>query len=169
MDTIYTRIGSSALVAVNPHEYVSSNANSILQKHAIDHLDTAENKPFLPPHIFSACQQRLLLHAPHRSQDQSLTIRCALFLLSLSRDNQGPTLDEAVEIGVDVDRCIRGTQWFNDLLLCSQDQRCKCHCDHLPRRISASHGPQQLCSCSTGSSLVAFPHAAGGLYLSRSK
>jgi chitin synthase len=44
-DTIYTSIGSSALVAVNPHKYVASNADSILQKYAADYRDTTENKP----------------------------------------------------------------------------------------------------------------------------
>ena len=37
----------------------------------------------LPSPHSSARQQRLLLHAPHRSQDQSLIIRCVLFLLDI--------------------------------------------------------------------------------------
>ena len=39
-------IGSSALIAVNPHKYVASNADSILQKY---YRSTSENKAtFLP-------------------------------------------------------------------------------------------------------------------------
>ena len=30
-DTIYTSIGSSAIIVVNPHKYIPSNADSILQ------------------------------------------------------------------------------------------------------------------------------------------
>ena len=51
-DTIYTSIGSSVLVAVNPHKHATSHADLILQKYATDHRDTAENKTPLPPHIF---------------------------------------------------------------------------------------------------------------------
>ncbi|KAI9572489.1 P-loop containing nucleoside triphosphate hydrolase protein [Boletus coccyginus] len=43
-DNTYTSIGSSALVAINPHKYVASNADSILQKYAASYRDMAENK-----------------------------------------------------------------------------------------------------------------------------
>ena len=77
-DTIYTSIGSSALVAVNPHKYVSSNADSVLQKYAADYRDTAENKPSLPPHIFQLANNAYY-HMRRTAQDQSLIIRCLLF------------------------------------------------------------------------------------------
>ena len=67
-DTIYTSVGSSALTAINPHKYVASNANLILQKYTAGYRDMAENKAPLPPHIF---QLKNMRHAP----DQSLVIR----------------------------------------------------------------------------------------------
>ena len=45
-DIIYTTIGSSALVAVNPHKHVTSNADSILQKYAPGYQDAAPS-----PHL----------------------------------------------------------------------------------------------------------------------
>lgn len=73
-DTIYTSVGSSALVAVNPHKYVASNADSILQKYAADHRDTAENKAPLPPHIFQLANNAYY-HMRRTAQDQSLIIK----------------------------------------------------------------------------------------------
>ena len=35
-ETIYTNIGTSAIVTVNPHKYVPSNADSILMKYAAE-------------------------------------------------------------------------------------------------------------------------------------
>jgi chitin synthase len=73
-DIIYTSIGSSALVAVNPHKYVASNADSILQKYAADYRDTTENKAPLPPHIFQLANNAYY-HMRRTAQDQSLIIR----------------------------------------------------------------------------------------------
>ena len=46
-DTIYTNIGASGLIALNPHKYISSNADSILQKYAAEYRNFSE----LFPHI----------------------------------------------------------------------------------------------------------------------
>lgn len=73
-DTIYTSVGSSALVAVNPHKYVPSNADSILQKYAADYRDTSENKTPLPPHIFQLANNAYY-HMRRTAQDQSIVIR----------------------------------------------------------------------------------------------
>ncbi|KAF8121277.1 P-loop containing nucleoside triphosphate hydrolase protein [Boletus edulis] len=70
-DTIYTNIGSSALVAVNPHKYVASNADSLLQKYAAYYRDTTENKTPLPPHIFQLANNAYY-HMRRTIQDQSL-------------------------------------------------------------------------------------------------
>ena len=78
LDTIYTSIRSSALIAINPHKYVPSNANSVLQKYAIDYQDMAENKPSLPPHIFQLTNNAYY-HMHCTAQDQSLIIRCLPF------------------------------------------------------------------------------------------
>ena len=79
-DTIYTNIGSSALVAVNPHKYVASNADSILQKYAANYRDTTENKTTLPPHIFQLANNAYY-HMRRTAQDQSLIIRYGPFFL----------------------------------------------------------------------------------------
>ena len=41
-DTIYTNIGALGLVALNPHKYISSNTDSILQKYAAEYRDSSE-------------------------------------------------------------------------------------------------------------------------------
>jgi len=79
-DNIYTSIGSSALVAVNPHKYVASNADSVLQKYAVAYRDTAENKTPLPPHIFQLANNAYY-HMRRTAQDQSLIIRYVLFFV----------------------------------------------------------------------------------------
>ena len=86
-DTIYTNIGSSALVAVNPHKYVASNADSILQKYAANYRDTTENKTTLPPHIFQLANNAYY-HMRRTAQDQSLIIRYGpVFLLQVQLMN----------------------------------------------------------------------------------
>lgn len=72
-DHIYTNIGSSALVALNPHKYVASNADSILQKYAAEYRDTSEHKEPLPPHIFQTANNAYY-HMRRTTQDQ-----CILF------------------------------------------------------------------------------------------
>ena len=47
-DTIYTNIGASGLVALNPHKYISSNADCILQKYATQYRDSSEHQEILP-------------------------------------------------------------------------------------------------------------------------
>lgn len=73
-ETIYTNIGSNALVAVNPHKYVSSNADSVLQKYAAHYRDISENKESLPPHIFHLANNAYY-HMKRTAQDQSILIR----------------------------------------------------------------------------------------------
>jgi len=38
-DNIYTRISTSALVAVNPHKYVPTNSDSVMHKYAAEYRD----------------------------------------------------------------------------------------------------------------------------------
>ncbi|KAG1722688.1 glycosyltransferase family 2 protein [Suillus paluster] len=72
-ESIYTNIGSNSLVAVNPHKYVSSNADSVLQKYASDYRDTSENKSPIPPHIFQLANNAYY-HMRRTTQDQSIII-----------------------------------------------------------------------------------------------
>ena len=82
-DNIYTSIGSSSLVVVNPHKYVASNADSTLLKYAAEYRDTAQEKQILPPHIFQLANNAYY-HMRRTGQDQSILLRCALRYPSLS-------------------------------------------------------------------------------------
>jgi chitin synthase len=73
-ESIYTNIGTNSLVAVNPHKYVSSNADSVLQKYAAEYRDTSENKSPLSPHIFQLANNAYY-HMKRTTQDQSILIR----------------------------------------------------------------------------------------------
>jgi chitin synthase len=62
-DTIYTRIGSCAFVALIPRKYVPSNLDSVLNKYATEY----------PPHIFQLANNAYY-HMKRTGQD-----RCLLF------------------------------------------------------------------------------------------
>ncbi|TFK68108.1 glycosyltransferase family 2 protein [Pluteus cervinus] len=70
-DTIYTSIGTSGIVALNPHKYVSSNADSVMHKYASEYRDTSEHKERLPPHIFQLANDTYY-HMRRTTQDQSI-------------------------------------------------------------------------------------------------
>ncbi|KAI0049900.1 glycosyltransferase family 2 protein [Auriscalpium vulgare] len=72
-DTIYTNVGTSALVAVNPHKYVPSNADSVMQKYAAEHRSTHPEKERLPPHIFQLANNAYY-HMRRTTQDQSIIL-----------------------------------------------------------------------------------------------
>ena len=73
-DTIYTNVGTSALVAVNPHKYVPSNSDAVLQKYAAEYRDTAHPKVPLPPHIFQLANNAYY-HMRRTQQDQCILLR----------------------------------------------------------------------------------------------
>lgn len=73
-ENVYTNVGTSALVAVNPHKYITSNADSVLMKYAAEYRDTAENKETLPPHIFQLANNAYY-HMRRTTQDQSILLR----------------------------------------------------------------------------------------------
>ncbi|PPQ71372.1 hypothetical protein CVT26_006274 [Gymnopilus dilepis] len=70
-DIIYTNVGTSAIVALNPHKYVSSNADSILHKYAAEYRDSSEHKERLPPHIFQLANNAYY-HMRRTTQDQAI-------------------------------------------------------------------------------------------------
>ncbi|PPQ68466.1 hypothetical protein CVT24_005563 [Panaeolus cyanescens] len=72
-DSIYTGIGTSSLVALNPHKYVASNADSILNKYAAQYRDTSEHKEPLPPHIFQLANNAYY-HMRRTTQDQCIVL-----------------------------------------------------------------------------------------------
>ena len=75
-DNIYTSIGTSVLVAFNPHKYVASNADSVLHKYAAEYRETSDRKQTLPPHIFQLANNAYY-HMRRTSQDQAIVLRCA--------------------------------------------------------------------------------------------
>nr|AZQ26801.1 putative chitin synthase 4 [Ganoderma lucidum]QDK64613.1 chitin synthase [Ganoderma lucidum] len=71
IDNIYTNLGTSALVAVNPHKYVPSNSDAVLHKYAAEYRDTSPDKVRLPPHIFQLANHAYY-HMRRTQQDQSI-------------------------------------------------------------------------------------------------
>jgi chitin synthase len=51
-DSIYMNINPSALVAINPHKYVSTNSVSVMHKYAAKYRNTSVGKEVLSPYIF---------------------------------------------------------------------------------------------------------------------
>ncbi|KAI0315785.1 glycosyltransferase family 2 protein [Amylostereum chailletii] len=72
-DNIYTNIGTSSLVAVNPHKYVPSNADSVMHKYAAEYRNTIEGVDRLPPHIFQLANNAYY-HMRRTTQDQSILL-----------------------------------------------------------------------------------------------
>jgi chitin synthase len=73
-DTIYTGISRSALVAINPHKFVSTNADSVLHKYAAEHRSISNDKEPLPPHIFQLANDAYY-HMRRTTQDQSIILK----------------------------------------------------------------------------------------------
>ncbi|THG99489.1 hypothetical protein EW026_g2875 [Hermanssonia centrifuga] len=71
-DTIYTNVGTSAIVAVNPHKYVPSNSDSVLQKYASEYRDASPSTTPLPPHIFQLANNAYY-HMRRTTQDHGET------------------------------------------------------------------------------------------------
>lgn len=70
-DIIYTSVGSSAIVAVNPHKYVPSNSDSIMHKYASEYRDTSPSKVPMPPHVFQLANNAYY-HMRRTTQDQCI-------------------------------------------------------------------------------------------------
>jgi chitin synthase len=73
-DTIYTAISNSALLAVNPHKYVPSNADSVLHKYAAEYRSVSDDNESLPPHIFQLANNAYY-HMRRTTQDQGIILR----------------------------------------------------------------------------------------------
>lgn len=73
-DNVYTNIGTSGLVAVNPHKYVSTNSDSVMHQYAAEYRETLEGKDPLPPHIFQMANNAYY-HMRRTTQDQSVVFR----------------------------------------------------------------------------------------------
>lgn len=72
-DIIYTNLGTSAVVALNPHKYVGSNADAVLMQYCAEYRDTAEEKTYKAPHVFQLASNAYY-HMRRTGQDQSILI-----------------------------------------------------------------------------------------------
>ncbi|KZT04957.1 glycosyltransferase family 2 protein [Laetiporus sulphureus 93-53] len=72
-DNVYTNIGTSALVATNPHKYVPSNSDAVMHKYASEYRDTSPDKVRLPPHVFQLANNAYY-HMRRTNQDQSILL-----------------------------------------------------------------------------------------------
>ena len=73
-DNIYTGVGTSAIVAVNPHKYVASNSDAVMHKYAAEYRNTSPDNERLPPHIFQLANDAYY-HMRRTTQDQSIILR----------------------------------------------------------------------------------------------
>jgi len=70
---IYTRINSSALVAVNPYKDLPIFSDATVQEYVADYKDTSGQRSQLPPHAFQIASQAYL-HMRRTGQDQSIIL-----------------------------------------------------------------------------------------------
>ncbi|KAJ6477179.1 P-loop containing nucleoside triphosphate hydrolase protein [Mycena vitilis] len=70
-DTIYTSLGTSGLVVLNPHKFVNSSADSAMHEYAANYRDTSPDKDTFPPHIFQLANN-VYYHIRRTTQDQSI-------------------------------------------------------------------------------------------------
>ena len=83
-ENIYVNVGPSALVALNPHKYVPSNADSVLMKYAAEYRNTSPDKEPLPPHIFQLANNAYY-HMRRTQQDQCILLRQVVQSENLAR------------------------------------------------------------------------------------
>jgi hypothetical protein len=77
-DAVYTRVGSSAIVAVNPHKYVASSADPVLVSYAQEHRDTSATKIYKEPHIFQLANNAYY-NMRRTGQDQCILLMSVSF------------------------------------------------------------------------------------------
>ncbi|KZT54073.1 glycosyltransferase family 2 protein [Calocera cornea HHB12733] len=72
-DSIYTAVGNSALVIVNPYKYVPSNADNVMLDYAAEYrdTDTSEDRQPRPPHIFQLANNAYF-HMRRTNMDQCI-------------------------------------------------------------------------------------------------
>lgn len=70
-DNVYTALGSSGLVAVNPHKYINANSDSILASYGHEYRDTSPTIVKKAPHIFQLANNAYY-NMRRTNQDQSI-------------------------------------------------------------------------------------------------
>jgi|SRR5258706_527816 len=77
-DSTYTRVGSSAIVAVNPHKYVASNSDTVLVSYAQEYRDTSATKIYKEPHVFQLANNAYY-NMQRTGQDQCILLMLVAF------------------------------------------------------------------------------------------
>lgn len=77
-DLTYTRVGSSAIVAVNSHKYVASSSDTVLVSYAHEHRDTSANKIYKEPHVFQLANNAYY-NMRRTGQDQCILLMLVTF------------------------------------------------------------------------------------------
>jgi hypothetical protein len=77
-DSTYTRVGSSAIVAVNPHKYVASSSDTVLVSYAQEHRDTSATKIYKEPHVFQLANNAYY-NMRRTGQDQCILLMLVVF------------------------------------------------------------------------------------------
>ena len=93
-DSTYTRVGSSAIVAVNPHKYVSSNSDTVLVSYAHEYRDTSATKIYKEPHVFQLANNAYY-NMRRTGQDQCIL----LMLVAFPRSPQLPDATAQTRLG----------------------------------------------------------------------
>ena len=76
-DSAYTRVGPSAIVAVNPHKYVASNSDTVLVSYAQEYRDTS-SKIYKEPHVFQLANNAYY-NMRRTGQDQCILLMLVAF------------------------------------------------------------------------------------------
>jgi hypothetical protein len=74
LDSLYTSLGPSSLVAINPHKFVHANSDSTLANYGQDHRNTEDGRDVLPPHVF-ALAGNAYFDMRRTGRDQSILMR----------------------------------------------------------------------------------------------
>lgn len=74
LDILYTSLGPSSLVAINPHKFVNINSDQVLGSYGHDYRNTEETRDHLPPHIFGIAG-KAYFDMRRTGRDQSILMR----------------------------------------------------------------------------------------------
>lgn len=74
LDLLYTSLGPSSLVAINPHKFIHANSDQTLSNYAQDHRNTEQGRDFLPPHVFQLAG-KAYFDMTRTGRDQSILMR----------------------------------------------------------------------------------------------
>jgi chitin synthase len=73
-DNVYTALGTSSIVTLNPYKYVNANADAVLLQYAGEYRDTDADKTILQPHLFQLANNAYY-HMRRTGSDQSIVMR----------------------------------------------------------------------------------------------